>query len=86
MATNRFPKQGTYAWYVDWMDGVAVARIQITKKWIDKEAYSKPTQVATVRVREIYGNSQHYDINSKIIIDETEQLCFNEREVLRRLL
>lgn len=85
LAKNRFPKQGTYAWFFSKMDGLSVAKVEITKKWVDKEAYSTPTQVATVRVRELYGYSKHYQPNSKIIIDDPEQLAFNEKSIIRRI-
>lgn len=85
MAKNRFPKQGTEAWHVSRFDGLSVAKVYISKKWVDKEAYVEPTQVATVRIKELWGSDENYQINSKIIIDEPEQLALDEREVIRRV-
>lgn len=80
---QRFPKQGTLAWF---MFGEEVVKVKITKKWTDRVAYIKPTQVATVRVVELYNNSKHYNIGSKIVIDEPEQLSYNEQDIIKRIM
>lgn len=75
MAENRFPKQGTEAYFIYKTETIlSVVKVVISKKWTDTEAYGTPTQVATVRILEILTKDSTYTIGNKITIDEPEDL------------
>ena len=82
MAKNRFPKQGTEGYCIFFP---SVVKVVITKKWMDLIAYIEPTQVATTRVVKIFSGKA-YNIGSKIIIDDPEDLILDEKSVIREIL
>ena len=82
MTKDRFPKQGTEGYCIFYPD---IVKVVITKKWIDSIAYIEPTQVATTRVIKIFSGN-NYDIGSKIVIDEPDDLIFDEKSVIREIL
>lgn len=79
---SKFPKEKTEAYYIYENN---VLKVYISKKWIDREAYSTPTQVATIRVKKVFTGKTFKEMD-KIVIDYPEQLIYSERQVIKEVL